>query len=134
LILIKWHCIVLTLFKCLHNTLCRFGAAAETHNIKNLNMLIDRPQLWWPAGLGDQALYECHVNLFDQDGILLDSSSVTFGIRTVKIHQVEDAPGSREEQQTQELRKLYPTLERNGSRPGKSFKLFVNEVDHMKRT
>lgn len=105
------------------------GKAAETHNIKNLNMLIDRPQLWWPAGLGDQALYECHVNLFDQDGILLDSSSVTFGIRTVKIHQVEDAPGSREEQQTQELRKLYLTLERNGSRPGKSFKLFVNEVE-----
>ena len=102
---------------------------AGTTGVTRLQVELDCPRPWWPAGFGEQPLYQCRVELSAADGSVLHSKAVTFGIRTVEVRQLDDAPGSREEAQTRKLRRLYTTLEKNGNRPGRSFKLFVNDVE-----
>ncbi len=42
---------------------------------------VDNPRLWWPNGMGDQPLYNMKISFVSADGIILDTESVTFGIR-----------------------------------------------------
>ena len=42
---------------------------------------IDNPRLWWPNGMGEQPLYNIKMDFLSDDGSVLDSESVTFGIR-----------------------------------------------------
>ena len=51
---------------------------------------ITDPKLWWPAGMGDQALYEVRVELRDADGQALDTLSRRIGLRTVKLLEKDD--------------------------------------------
>jgi beta-mannosidase len=46
---------------------------------------IKHPKLWWPNGMGEQPLYEVHVELFDSDGNTVDSMSKRIGLRELKI-------------------------------------------------
>jgi beta-galactosidase/beta-glucuronidase len=41
------------------------------------------PQRWWPAGMGEQPLYELTVHVISHDD-LLDKKSVTFGLTSVR--------------------------------------------------
>jgi len=43
---------------------------------------IDHPELWWPAGLGDQKLHQLTVS-FSISGTISDAQSVSFGIREI---------------------------------------------------
>ena len=43
---------------------------------------IDKPRLWWPAGYGEQNLYDLQLS-FEIDGETSDEERVTFGIREV---------------------------------------------------
>lgn len=52
---------------------------------------LDRPNFWWPNGLGDAHLYEARVQVF-RDGAAVDERSVTFGIRTVRLESNAGAP------------------------------------------
>jgi beta-mannosidase len=45
---------------------------------------IRNPKLWWPAGMGEQPLYEVHVELLNGDGKMLDAKSKRIGLRTLK--------------------------------------------------
>lgn len=54
---------------------------------------IPHPDLWWPNGYGDPALYVCNVKIFG-DGRELDGKDVEFGIRTVALEEIDDAAGS----------------------------------------
>jgi beta-mannosidase len=45
---------------------------------------IHRPKLWWPAGMGEQPLYEVHVELLNPDGKTVDTKSKRIGLRTLK--------------------------------------------------
>jgi beta-mannosidase len=47
-------------------------------------MEIAHPKLWWPAGMGEQPLYEVHVELLNADGDTLDVSSRRIGLRELK--------------------------------------------------
>lgn len=74
------------------------GAAFErtvevqgTHATLTLN--IPRPKLWWPNGLGEQAMYTAAFTLM-KDGREIDSLRVPFGIRTVRLLQEPDANGT----------------------------------------
>ena len=49
------------------------------------SITIQRPELWWPAGMGKQPLYEVSVRLLDQKGTLLDRTSRRIGLRTLKV-------------------------------------------------
>ncbi|MFA5423162.1 MAG: sugar-binding domain-containing protein [Phycisphaerae bacterium] len=55
---------------------------------------IDRPQLWFPAGLGKAYLYQARVTLFAGDE-LIDTAQCDFGIRTVKLNQAADKAGRK---------------------------------------
>jgi len=89
---------------------------------------LESPRLWWPNGYGKQPLYRCRFKLTAQDGSVLDSRELRFGVRTVEIEQKEDAPGSAEEWQTRALRALHPDTEAgNGDAPGRSFIVRVND-------
>ena len=55
-------------------------------------VVIDDPQLWWPAGFGGQPLYRVHVELSDaQDQ--LDSWTKCIGLRTMTVSQRKDQWG-----------------------------------------
>ncbi|NMC38534.1 MAG: glycosyl hydrolase [Bacteroidales bacterium] len=54
---------------------------SETKNFSLNSIKVDNPRLWWPNGMGDQPLYRMKIEFLLSDGTLLDSETVTFGIR-----------------------------------------------------
>ncbi len=62
----------------------------DTH--ATLTLSIPRPKLWWPNGLGDQAMYNASFSLW-AGGEEIDAMQVPFGIRTVRLLQEPDARG-----------------------------------------
>lgn len=70
-------------------------ASLGTSAAETLSLGVDAPELWWPAGHGEQPLYGCRVMLRAADGTALDERTVQFGIRTVTVDETRDAHGSR---------------------------------------
>jgi beta-mannosidase len=48
-------------------------------------LVIEKPKLWWPAGMGEQPLYDVEAKLLDADGKILDRASKRVGLRTLKM-------------------------------------------------
>ena len=57
-----------------------------------VNLLIDRPELWWPNGYGAQPLYRVAVSLWLGDAEV-DRREYQVGLRTVELRQEEDQWG-----------------------------------------
>ncbi len=57
-----------------------------------VNLLIDRPELWWPNGYGAQPLYRVAVSLW-RDNVEVDRRDYQVGLRTVELRQDEDQWG-----------------------------------------
>jgi beta-mannosidase len=55
-------------------------------------ILVEHPELWWPNGYGDQALYDLDITLEDETRVL-DSRSMRIGLRTIELRQEEDEWG-----------------------------------------
>ncbi len=55
-------------------------------------IVIEHPQLWWPAGYGDQPLYTVEVTLTSGD-IPLDTWQRRIGMRTLTMHREKDEWG-----------------------------------------
>ena len=85
------------------------------------------PRLWWPIGYGDHPLYTIRARLYSPEGELLDSHEETFGIRTVRLEQLKDVPGTEDYQKSLALRKQNEN-DREGDIPGSSFILLINGV------
>jgi beta-mannosidase len=49
------------------------------------SVALNNPGLWWPAGLGEAALYQVQVELRDAAGNSLDAISRRIGLRTLKL-------------------------------------------------
>ena len=47
------------------------------------------PELWWPAGMGRQPLYEVQVELLDAGGKVIDRTTRRIGLRTLKLIQAD---------------------------------------------
>ncbi|MHC4457247.1 MAG: glycoside hydrolase family 2 protein [Planctomycetota bacterium] len=58
---------------------------------------IEKPSLWWPAGYGQQHLYQLNIQLLN-DGEIIDQMQKKFGIRTVKLNRSSDEYGLPTEQ------------------------------------
>jgi beta-mannosidase len=62
------------------------------NNIIDINLAIDKPELWWSAGLGKQKIYKVKTVLV-LDGKEVDSKESKIGIRTLKVIQKPDSIG-----------------------------------------
>ena len=51
----------------------------------NAKLEIKHPKLWWPSGMGEQPLYEVHIELADDHGNVFDSTTRRIGLRELKI-------------------------------------------------
>jgi beta-mannosidase len=59
----------------------------------HFSITVEKPQLWWPNGYGEQPLYHLSVVLKHKD-LLLDHKEFTLGLRTMTISQEKDEWGS----------------------------------------
>jgi beta-mannosidase len=59
------------------------GKSSERQQIE-LTAEVENPQLWWTWDQGPQNLYTAEARLLDSHGVLLDSTSTMFGIRTLE--------------------------------------------------
>lgn len=50
-----------------------------------VKLTVVEPQLWWPAGLGDQPMYQLRVSLL-QDGVACDQRETAVGLTSVRGH------------------------------------------------
>ena len=58
----------------------------------NKEVEIENPQLWWPHGLGEQALYTVNVEVVE-GGKVVDSQSKRIGLRVLKLIREKDRYG-----------------------------------------
>ncbi|MCR4440033.1 MAG: hypothetical protein QHJ34_11405 [bacterium] len=65
---------------------------AQGDNVLPVEMKIAKPRLWWPNGLGEQALYTIEVELL-RDARLIARKSCTTGIRSLELRQLPDQWG-----------------------------------------
>lgn len=68
-------------------------AAVLADRPTTLDMPIERPQLWWPNGYGDQPLYEVVVSLRHGENEL-DQRAYQLGLRTIDLRQEKDQWGN----------------------------------------
>ena len=76
------------------------AAQALQHSQDKMDLIIQNPQLWWPNGLGSQALYQVEVNLLcvpypgmAGEARLLDRRAYQIGLRTLELHHDPDQWG-----------------------------------------
>ena len=67
-------------------------AEAGVNDVK-LGARIDKPELWWPAGLGPQRLYTLETRLATADGKATDARTTRIGLRTIEVVHERDAEG-----------------------------------------
>lgn len=83
-------------------TLCRTVSRYCNESFMRVSVDIPNAQLWYPLGYGEQPLYTLEVR--DGDTCL---HREIFGIRTVKLLQLPDTPGSRAYQKCLEIQNPY---------------------------
>jgi beta-mannosidase len=59
-----------------------------------LRLPVDSPRLWWPNGLGDQPIYTLETRC-RRDGKVLDSRTLTLGLRTLTVGREADEWGQK---------------------------------------
>jgi beta-mannosidase len=62
-------------------------------NDLSLPVRIDRPELWWPNGLGPQRLYTLETKLSNAGGQLRDTRRTRIGLRSLEVVHQRDAAG-----------------------------------------
>jgi beta-mannosidase len=65
---------------------------AGVNDVK-LGARIDKPELWWPAGLGAQKLYTLETRLAGADGKARDARATRIGLRTIEVVHERDKDG-----------------------------------------
>jgi len=58
---------------------------ALTNGKGSVEVILNHPKLWWPAGMGGQPLYTVRVELSDARGRLLDATQKRIGLRTLQV-------------------------------------------------
>ncbi|MGN6827041.1 beta-mannosidase [Paucibacter sp. M5-1] len=57
---------------------------------EELRFEIENPQLWWPAGQGEQPLYSVRLELLDASNETIDAWQARIGLRTIVLDQADD--------------------------------------------
>lgn len=61
--------------------------------VLDFDFTVSAPELWYPAGYGEQKLYGASVVLFDRKGRAIDSAKTRFGIRKISLEREKDSIG-----------------------------------------
>jgi len=69
------------------------GRADFRRGKAKVRLKVANPRLWWPAGMGDQPLYDVTVDLLDGSGGLLDTAAKRIGLRTLRLDRHDDKWG-----------------------------------------
>jgi beta-mannosidase len=69
------------------------GEAKVLRGKASAELRIDKPELWWPNGLGDQPLYDLDVELLGAAGEPLDRTARRIGLRKLELQQRKDKDG-----------------------------------------
>lgn len=57
------------------------------------SVTLDQPHLWWPNGLGEQALYDVSIELLNAEGESMDFEAKRIGLRTLELVRERDEWG-----------------------------------------
>ena len=57
--------------------------------------VIEKPELWWPVGMGEPNLYKLRINLNDKVGDHPDIKDLNVGLRTIELDTTPDEQGSK---------------------------------------
>ena len=69
------------------------GQASLIVESTQLSLTIDKPQLWWPAGMGKHPLYDVTVEVKDAGGAIIDRSAQRVGLRRIELlPKTDDRP------------------------------------------
>ncbi|WP_064110784.1 glycosyl hydrolase 2 galactose-binding domain-containing protein [Leifsonia xyli] len=63
------------------------------HDESSLKLRVDSPELWWPRGYGEQAVYDLDVELV-HDGVVLDAYRRSVGFRSIEARDEPDQFGT----------------------------------------
>jgi beta-mannosidase len=69
------------------------GKAAFNAGQAHVSLIVKKPQLWWPNGMGTQSLYNVKIELLDKDGHLLDTAARRIGLRKLHLQRKADRWG-----------------------------------------
>lgn len=72
----------------------RWECSAEELENGSQELLVKNPRLWWPAGYGEQPLYQVTVTLKDEAGKTADEVKKTIGLRTLTVSCEKDPWGN----------------------------------------
>nr|WP_309399445.1 hypothetical protein [Cerasicoccus maritimus] len=68
-------------------------ASAEGSAKEPLELMVKNPQLWWPAGQGEQPLYAVKLIALDRDDHVIGRAQKRIGLRTLKLDRSKDEWG-----------------------------------------
>ena len=58
-----------------------------------IDLVVQKPKLWWPNGMGAQPLYDVRVDVLDGAGAVIDTASRRVGLRTLRLDRHADTWG-----------------------------------------
>ena len=70
---------------------CQTEVACQDNTVET-TVTVENPKLWWPNDLGEQPLYDVHVELIKED-VGIDTVSKKIGLRTLVLDRHDDQWG-----------------------------------------
>ena len=77
---------------------CRWVLSHQGQTLERgegVSIKVRKAKLWWPAGHGDQPLYDLEVEVIDGPGALIGTWSERIGLRTIELDLSEDKRGEK---------------------------------------
>lgn len=84
------------------------------------------PELWWPNGYGEQPLYTLHITVGDKNDQVIQDIDITFGIRTIRILELQDKEGSENWNISKKMQKLSHISQTDFNEEYFGFQVLVN--------
>lgn len=84
------------------------------------------PELWWPNGYGEQPLYTLYMEVCDRENKIVQERDTIFGIRTIRILELQDKEGDDNHRLSKELQKLPQIQEYDWNQEYFGFQVLVN--------